>query len=253
MEKMETSGFCRLARVYRLLETFTFGETLQCARVACLSLLADAEEILVLGERDGRFLHVLLAANPSCGVTVVDRSPAMLAFARRRLVPVQQDRVDFRLEDATRMNFPREVFDVVVTHFFLDCFREDTLSDLISKIAASLRSGGRWLSADFVEPLGEGVSASLRRFALRTLYAFFRTTCGIEGQHVVNPGDLMSAAGFREIRRKVFLGDWVVSLAWEKVSVPVMPVAGSLEWPSENQKALTTPRPRALNMSPLSH
>ena len=252
MVKMETSGFCRLARAYHSLETLAFGDTLQCARVACLSLLVDAEKILILGEGDGRFLRALLAANPSCGVTVVDRSPAMLALARRRLSPVQQDRVDFRLEDVIRLDFQSEAFDAVVTHFFLDCFRGDTLSALMPKVAASLRSGGQWLLADFVEPLGEGVGASLRRFALRVLYAFFRTTCGIEGQHVVNPGDLMRAAGFREIRRKVFLGDWVVSLAWEKVSVPVMPAAGSLEWPSGNQKALTTPRPRALNTSPLS-
>ena len=220
MEKMETSGFCRLARVYRLLETFTFGETLQCARVACLSLLADAEEILVLGEGDGRFLHALLAANPSCGVTVVDRSPAMLAFARRRLVPVQQDRVDFRLEDATRMNFPRQVFDVVVTHFFLDCFREDTLSDLISKIAASLRSGGRWLLADFVEPRGEGGDAWFQHFALRMLYAFFRSTCGIAARQVVDPREMLSSQGLRETDRNIFARGWIFSSIWEKVFVP---------------------------------
>ena len=249
MEKMEASGFCRLARVYRLLETLTFGETLQCARVAYLSLLADAEEILVLGEGDGRFLHALLTANPSCRVTIVDRSPAMLAFARRRLVPVQQDRVDFRLADATRMNFPRKVFDVVVTHFFLDCFRGDTLSDLISKIAASLRSGGRLLLADFVEPRGEGGGARFRHFALRMLYAFFRSTCGIEGKQVVDPRGMLSSQGLRETDRNIFAGGWIVSSMWEKVFVPESTAVRSQGPCGEIQKSLTPTCSKALQVA----
>ena len=239
MEKMEASGFCRLARVYRLLETLTFGETLQCARVACLSLLADAEEILVLGEGDGRFLYALLAANPSCRVTVVDRSPVMLAFARRRLVPVQQNRVDFRLEDATRMNFPRGFFDVVVTHFFLDCFTRETLMHLVPQLARCLCPGGRWLLADFVEPRGEGGGARFQYFALRMLYALFRSTCGIEARRVFDPRGMLLSQGLRETDRNIFAWGWIDSSMWEKDFVPESTVS-ELQGPcGETQKSLT--------------
>ena len=215
--------------MYGLLETLVFGEILQGARVACLPLLVDAEMVIVLGEGDSRFLVALLASNPSCRVSVVERSPAMLALARSRIVPEWRDRVEFKSEDVTRLEFPRETFDAVVTHFFLDCFSRGILSNLIPKVAASLRPSGRWFLADFVEPRKEGKGTKFQHFALRILYAFFRTICAIEGQRVVDPRGMLNDQGLRETNKKIFSQGLVVSLAWQKDFLSTFPQVDSFQ------------------------
>ena len=54
--------------------------------------------------------------------------------------------------DALTWQPPRGVFDLVATHFFLDCFRRDELERLVAKVAASATDEARWLLADFRVP-----------------------------------------------------------------------------------------------------
>src|SRR5204862_4996203 len=98
------------------------------------------------------FLVELLRVNPRVRVTCVERSPRMIEEARCGLSGSELARVQFEQTDALTWQPPRNEFDLVVTNFFLDCFRPEELAALVSKVAASATADARWLLADFCEP-----------------------------------------------------------------------------------------------------
>ena len=209
-------SFCRLARVYNLLEKLVFREALEKTRFACLDSISRSEKILLLGEGDGRFLEKLTKVNPNCSVTVFDNSPTMLALAKTRVSSTFQGEVHLYKEDATNFPFSFEMFDAVVTHFFLDCFTEETLSALLEKLSSTLRPGGKWLIADFVEPSPTTLWFIPQFLCLRLLYAFFRLKCGIEARSVVSPHNTLTGLGLKKFRCINFCNGLLTSLVFIK-------------------------------------
>jgi ubiquinone/menaquinone biosynthesis C-methylase UbiE len=209
-------SFCRFARVYNFLEKLVFREALEKTRFACLGSICRSEKILLLGEGDGRFLEKLTAVNTNCQVTVLDNSPTMLALAKTRVSTTFQGEVHFCKEDATKFPFPFETFDAVVSHFFLDCFTEETLSTLLEKLSSTLRPSGKWLIADFVEPSPNTLHSLPQFLCLRILYAFFRLTCGIEARRVISPHKILRTLGLCESRCISFSKGLLTSLVFIK-------------------------------------
>ena len=115
------------------------GGILQRCRTSFLAETAGCRRALLLGEGPGRFLVELLRANPRVEVTCVERSPRMIEEALRQVKRNGLDdaRVRFEQRDALTWQPQPGVFDLVVTHFFLDCFRRDELEGLVAKVAAS--------------------------------------------------------------------------------------------------------------------
>ena len=209
-------SFCRLARVYNLLEKLVFREALEKTRFACLDSISRSDKILLLGEGDGRFLEKLTKVNPNCSVTVFDNSPTMLALAKTRVPSTFQGEVHLYKKDATNFPFSFEMFDAVVTHFFLDCFTEETLSALLEKLSSTLRPGGKWLIADFVEPSPTALWFIPQFLCLRLLYVFFRLTCGIEARSVVSPQNTLKGLGLKKTRCINFCNGLLTSLVFIK-------------------------------------
>lgn len=232
------SGFDHIAFLYRLLENISFGPFLQRARVAHLEQIAGAEEVLLAGEGNGLFLEALLSTNSHCRVTCIDKSQAMLNLARNRIKKTAGKRVRFEQIDLNGSFLPSARYDALVTHFLLDCFTSQTLKLLLPKLADCLHPDGRWLLADFVDPK-EGVLALFQRSALRFLYAFFKSTCGIEAHELYNPKEILFSLGMRETKRQTYLQGWIASLVYEK-TVERNPLRNAIPSATINsQKALT--------------
>ena len=119
---MARDGFGRLAGIYEGLERLAYGDLLMRSRTALLNSLAHAENVLILGEGDGRFLVELLKTNPSCSVTVLDSSAGMLGRAETRVPESAMSRVTFRHADALTETFAPDAYDALVSCFFLDVF-----------------------------------------------------------------------------------------------------------------------------------
>ncbi|MEO2090375.1 MAG: class I SAM-dependent methyltransferase, partial [Gemmataceae bacterium] len=135
--------FDLLAPHYRWMEAVSFGRLLHRCRVALLDRMTDARRALVLGDGDGRFLRDLLAVNPRVTVDAIDGSRAMIAEAERRAetVPGGRPRVRFQTADARTVPLPSAEYDLIVTHFFLDCFPQSQLGPLIERVAAACARG----------------------------------------------------------------------------------------------------------------
>jgi ubiquinone/menaquinone biosynthesis C-methylase UbiE len=212
-------SFDTLAPIYRGMETVTAGRIMQDCRTSFLTATANCRRALLLGEGPGRFLVELLRINPQIEVTCVERSPRMIQVALRHLNRhgLNHTRMTFVPADALAWQPPEGKFDLVVTHFFLDCFPPHELTLLIPKIAACTGDGAHWLLADFQVP-ERGWRAWRARMILSLLYAFFRVATGLSASRLTPPDAFLEAAGFRLVKRRLNNFDLVHSDLWRRTS-----------------------------------
>jgi ubiquinone/menaquinone biosynthesis C-methylase UbiE len=178
-------SFDLVAGHYRWLETIAFGNALQQARTRWIDTIARPKCTLIVGEGDGRFLCELVRAFPTIDVDCIAASEAMLQLARarlRRTHPESFSRVRFICQDILQWS-PRKSYDLLVTHFFLDCFPRTELQAVIAKLAGAAERGAVWLIADFTIPRRRFARAHARVW-LQMMYTFFRATTRIAAKNL---------------------------------------------------------------------
>src|SRR4029077_4957980 len=104
-------------------------------------------------------------------------------------------------------------YDLVVTHFFLDCFDENELEQIVPKIAAILAPGGIWLVADFAIP-ERGPGKIWARFLIPIMYTFFGISAGLQTRRLIDPTGRLVACGLNCDPRSMSLGGIVKSDLW---------------------------------------
>ena len=162
-----TARFDRIARHYDWMESLLAGGKLERCRNAFWNEIPSMQSALLVGEGHGKFLASLLERNPGARVTCVDASASMLEVARNRLLratlPLQ--RVEFIQAELPAWKPAAERYDLVATHFFLDCFPHEQLAEVIDNLQRAARPGGCWLISDFQIP-----GAGLRRLRARVIH-----------------------------------------------------------------------------------
>jgi ubiquinone/menaquinone biosynthesis C-methylase UbiE len=203
----------RIAPWYRFFEYGAFGRKLEQSRFAFLAESKGAKHALMLGEGDGRFLQEFLRVNRNATVDYVDSSAEMLSLARSRAAG-DHDRVSFHHADALVWTPPRDDYDLVVTHFFLDCFPAEEIAGLIHRIA-SHSPQAEWIVSDFHEPQG-GFAAARAATWLRLLYLFFRITTGLRTRSLADYRSALQENGFRLERAITAEAGLLVSELWKQ-------------------------------------
>lgn len=211
-------SFDRVARPYAALERIAFGRTLERARFAWIDepSVRRARRVGVFGEGDGRFA-ARLAASAERGTEIEcwDASAAMIRIAERRLrrTGTQGARVRFRHADVETDALPDGRYDLVVTHFFLDCFERENLARVVDGIARSAASEAQWLLTDFALP-GAGARGLRARARLAAMYAFFRAAAGLRARRLDDPAPHLRRAGFGVRRSATLRGGSLSSELW---------------------------------------
>lgn len=210
-------SFDLLASAYQPLERVTFGRLLHACRTAHLDRLRACRRALILGDGDGRFLTDLVRTNPTIQVDSVDVSPGMLAAAHRRVrtVPGAVERVRFVVADARTDPLPGAGYDLVVTNFFLDCFRPADLARVVARAAEVCAPGGVWIDGDFRLP-AKGWERFAARLALAGMYAFFRLTTRIPAGRLTDPAPLLTEHGFALEAEPAWLRGFLSARLWVK-------------------------------------
>jgi len=193
------------------MEWLLAGGKLQRCRTTFLDTLPTVRHALLLGEGNGRFLREFLRKQPTARVTCVDASPRMLKEARRR---VHADAgVAFVCCDVTEWELPQGEFDLVVSNFFLDCFRPEQIELIAEKISAALTEDARWLIADFCEPR-RGWRKWRARMILQTMYWFFRRATDLPANRLTAPDAILTCHGFELQARRTFEWGLLQSDLW---------------------------------------
>jgi ubiquinone/menaquinone biosynthesis C-methylase UbiE len=209
-------NFDRIARPYQALEYLTLGRWLERTRLHFLPRLHSARSALVLGDGDGRFLAQLLAANRNMHATALDTSAAMLDLLGKRCAPYS-DRLRTHQTDA--LNFSPRLdaqYDLVVSHFFLDCLSEVEVKELVERFAPALSPQTVWLVSDFQVP--SGILRVPASAVIRALYLAFRTLTGLRVTRLPDHAVIFMSAGFVRIERQQFLGGLLTTELWQTVS-----------------------------------
>ena len=205
-------NFDALARAYRWMEFASFGPLLQWCRCTFLSSLADCRGAIVIGDGDGRFTARLLGENPAIQIEAIDASPAMLNALLRR-ASTHAGRVHTTCADARLWQPANPPYDLVVTHFFLDCLTGEEVLSLAATLRKALAPGARWLVSEFAVPSGF-YGRVVARPLIRALYWAFGQLTGLRVRALPDYRTALRGAGFVLDQRRRRLGGLLVSELW---------------------------------------
>ena len=189
-------SFDRLARLYCWMEYFSFGPYLQQCRKLRVREMVWCRRALVYGDGDGRFLAELARQIPNLQVAAVDASAEMLRQAARRLssgAPVRLVHTDAL--GCNPAAFPEAPFDLIVTHFFLDCFDEAEMASLVSRVNGAAEDYALWVVSDFAIPRRPGARLA-GTLIVRGLYLSFGLLTGLKARRLPDHGRVMREGGW---------------------------------------------------------
>ena len=211
-------SFDLIARPYRWLEYLTLGRALEHCRLHYLPSLLKRKRALVLGDGDGRFLAQLLTQNPRLRAEAVDTSATMLQLLRQRceaLAPNASTRLTTHQTSA--LTCPLDgPYDLVVTHFFLDCLTQPDLETLINHIAPTLSPEAIWIISDFHIP--DGSMRLPAKILVRSLYLAFRVLTNLRTTKLPNHATPLQQAGLTRISHQHRLAGLLVTELWQSNS-----------------------------------
>ena len=215
-------NFDRVANHYYWLETLAFGSALQRARTHWLEKLTRPNRALIVGEGNGRFLCELLRVHPKIEIDCLDASGRMLRLAEKRLrrkIPKALSQVRFLHQDVRTWPAPIATYDLVVSHFFLDCYEELEIAAIVRKLATATTRSAAWLIADFCLP-PQRLAQVHARLWLSLMYRFFRTFTGIPGRRLIDPAPFLKENGFERVGSHHLRFGMVKSEIWLNKSPP---------------------------------
>lgn len=216
MTEQTPVNFDAIARPYRWMEYGSFGRALERCRTHFLAEIADRRCALVLGDGDGRFLARLIAANPELCADAVDISPAMLRLLTRRVAGVAPDAAGrVRACQASALDFaPGGPYDLVVTHFFLDCLTQPEVERLCGRLVPHLAPNAVWVVSDFRIPAGAMHWPA--RGLVRLLYLGFRLLTGLRTTRLPDYSSALGGGGFSRTTQHLSLGGLLTTEMWRR-------------------------------------
>jgi SAM-dependent methyltransferase len=212
-----TPNFNSLARLYRWLEYLSFGPFLWRCRIHFLPQLIRCRCALILGDGDGRFTARLLRTNPDIKITAIDASRRMIESLQQAASP-HQDRLTTHVADIRNWQ-PTQTdqygqYDLIVTHFFLDCLTTEEIADLTNRLTPYLAPNALWLVSEFAIPptlYGRTIAAPLVAF----LYRAFRLITNLRLKSLPDHPQALVANGWALQAQHTHLNGLLVSQLWQ--------------------------------------
>jgi SAM-dependent methyltransferase len=205
-------NFNRLAKLYFWMELATFGPFLARCRGAFLTELVPARRAVVLGDGDGRFTSELLCVNSQVRIDAVDVSQAMLDALLIR-AGENAGRVSAHCGDARDWQPANPPYDLIVSHFFLDCLTTEEIRALAVKVRSAVSPSAIWIVSDFAVPrnlFGRWVARPL----ISLLYRAFGILTGLKIRSLPDHHLALRNAGFTLTQRQCWLRGLLVSEMW---------------------------------------
>jgi tRNA (cmo5U34)-methyltransferase len=167
--------FSKLTPIYDLLGSALFFGALRRSQTYFLNDLPKIKKALILGGGTGTFLIDFIRKVDVESIDYIDISPGMIAKAKKKADSAGlSEKVNFIC--GSEKEIPETAYDFICTNYFLDCFNDDSLLELMPVLKGKLSKGGNWLFTDFYL---DRKPSFFRRNFVRFLYFFFSVTCGL--------------------------------------------------------------------------
>jgi hypothetical protein len=139
----------------------------------------------------------------------------MLRLLRDRVRHISaQDRLTTNCADARTFDPAGNDYDLVVTHFFLDCLTADETAALIARLRPHLAPGAQWLVSEFHIPAGNRLRATCARTLIAGLYGSFRILTRLQVRRIPPWQTLLAQSGFTPQSTYTELSGLLVSELW---------------------------------------
>jgi len=215
-EWMKTPGFDCLADGYDWMEKIVAGNRLERCRNAFWSEMGEVNNVLLAGVGHGRFLVELKRRYPQAKITCIDASARMLKVSRRHLLRkgLSIEGVELIHADLLVWEPTPGQYDLIGTHFFLDCFTPSQLSEVVKRLRMGAKPGAYWHLSDFQIP-DRGWRRVRAQIIIWLMYRFFRVVTDLPAASLADPEHSLRASGFICRARKEFEWGLLCAELWE--------------------------------------
>ena len=197
-------GYDNVSWFYDRLSAIVFGRQLHDAQAYYLNLIPANAKVLIVGGGSGRILHEIDKVHASgLLITYIDASPKMTAIARSGYDG--KNLVDFIPEDIMEVEIAGK-YDVIITPFFFDNFKEKEAAQLFTRLSNWLEKGGLWLYTDF-----RNSGVAIHKVLLKSMYLFFSLLCGVKAKQLPDIDGQFAMQGYQLKDEKSFVKGFVQS------------------------------------------
>ncbi len=200
-----------IAPIYDTIAALIFGTALRKAQIHFLPFLSSNANILIAGGGTGWILEEIVAIHPQglC-IDYVDVSAKMIAIAKQR--NIGNNKVNF-IHQSIFSFTGNQLYDVIITPFFFDNFKEETVQQAFVILHQQLKGNGLWLYTDFrinhASPLWQ-------KALLFLMYKFFRIAANIEAERLPNVASCFSQHPYQRVEAQTFFHHFISTTLYKK-------------------------------------
>ena len=203
------ANFNNSAWFYDRLSRLIYGNALVKAQVWLLNHIPENSNVLIVGGGTGWILEEIAKIYPTgLQVTYVEVAPAMIAQSKNR--DTGGNEVIFINNAIEHLKFATS-FNVVITPFLFDNFKEINLDKIFNSMHRALKPGGIWLNANF-----QLTGKWWQQVLLKSMFLFFRLLCNIEASELPKIQNQFQLNGYAKIDNKTFYGHFINSSVYQK-------------------------------------
>ncbi len=163
----------------------------------------------------GAFSRGLLATNPGLTAEVIDSSRSMLDMLEGRIDRMgrtARQRIRLHHSDALSSNAIGS-YDLLVSHFFLDCFFPEQIEQLLDRVLPHARRRAQWVVSEFSVPQ-RAPASYLSVCIVGLLYRAFGLLTGLAVRELPDYAASFRKRGLTLSREETFLGGLLRSQLW---------------------------------------
>ncbi|MCF0050100.1 class I SAM-dependent methyltransferase [Dyadobacter sp. LJ53] len=206
------NNYDRTAGFYDKLSKLVFGDALMEAQRSVLHFIPEDAKILIAGGGTGAILEEIARVRAQgVSITYVEISKKMIGVASKR--SVGGNNVQF-VNAAIESFKTNERFDVIITSFLFDNFRQDKAEAVFYALDNLLNPAGMWLFTDF--NVEQNPNRIWQKLLLKSMYLFFKILSNVEANELPEMEMLLSNAGYKTISKRLFYRNFVKSLIYQK-------------------------------------
>lgn len=195
---------------YDGLSRVVYGDALVKAQIYFLPNIPANATVLIVGGGTGQILSDIAKIHSSgLSITYVEISARMTALSQKR--NAGQNQIEFINQPIEQVE-PNPIFDVIITPFLFDNFKEKNLAPLFAHIGSFLKPGGIWLNTDF-----QLTGKWWQQVLLQSMLLFFKILCGVESWRLPNVGRQFDRHSCKLIDQQTFYGDFIISKVYRKL------------------------------------
>jgi len=205
------TNYDTIASSYDLIRKIVLGNSIVKAQVGLLKFIPANSRILIVGGGTGWILEEISAIySEGLQIDYVESSAKMIRLSQKR---------NHRSNEITYIHQPIEIYttdkiyDVIITPFLFDNFQIDKIAIIFAKLNRYLNKDGVWLYADFVYDETHG--PLWQKILLKIMYFFFRVTCKIETQEIVNMDQFFTTL-YYPVFTTSYYHNFIQSIAYRK-------------------------------------